>query len=308
MRRLLLLLTTLTLGLVLLSTSPSQAASYPNLSQGSSGANVTSLQFLLTSRGFSTAADGEFGSGTRDAVAAFQSAAGLDADGVAGPQTFTALVPVLRQGDRGPAVQALQVQLNKHGSSLDTDGDFGPATAGAVQAFQSANGLDADGVVGQATWTTLLGTGGGGEVPGTTYDSLSNAQKANARTIIGVAKGASVPEYGWVVALAAAMQESTLLNIDYGDRDSLGLFQQRPSQGWGSAEQILDPVLASKAFFGVASHTSNRGLLDIAGWESMSVSDAAQAVQISCCPSAYGQWESLARDIVAHESGAPSIP
>ena len=80
------------------------------------------------------------------------------------------------------------------------------------------------------------------------------------------------------------MQESTLLNVDYGDRDSLGLFQQRPSQGWGTDAQIQDPVLASKAFYGVATHTSNPGLLDISGWQSMSVTQAAQAVQRSALP------------------------
>jgi peptidoglycan hydrolase-like protein with peptidoglycan-binding domain len=303
----LLLAATLGVGLSLSTAAPSYAATYPTLSTGSSGANVTSLQFLLTSRGYSTTADGDYGSGTKAAVTAFQSSRGLSADGVAGPATFSALVSTVRQGSTGPAVQALQVQLVKHGSSISTDGDFGPATDTAVRSFQSAHGLSSDGIVGPATWQELLGTGGGGSTPGTTYDSLSDDQKQNARTIIGVGKGASVPEYGWVIALATSMQESTLLNIDYGDRDSLGLFQQRPSQGWGTEAEILDPVKASKAFYGVASHTPNPGLLDISGWQSMSVTQAAQAVQRSCCPDAYAKWESLARDILAHESGAPPI-
>lgn len=199
------------------------------------------------------------------------------------------------------------MQLVKHGYGLATDGQFGPGTHSAVRSFQSSHGLGVDGVVGPATWTELLGTGGGGSTPGTTYDSLSAQQKQNARTIIGVAKGAGVPEYGWVIALAIAMQESTLINVDYGDRDSLGLFQQRTSQGWGTEAQIMQPVLASKAFYGVATHTSNPGLLDISGWQSMSVTRAAQAVQRSAYPDAYAKWESLARDIVAHESGTPPI-
>lgn len=292
------------------TAAPSYAATYPTLRNGSSGTNVTSLQYLLTSRGFSTAADGAFGTGTEDAVRAFQSSRGLGADGIAGPATFGALVSTVRQGSTGPAVQALQVQLTKHGHSLAFDGDFGPATDAAVRSFQSANGLEVDGVVGPATWTALLGTGGGssGGTPGTTYASLSDAQLANARTIIGVGKGAGVPEYGWVIALATAMQESTLINITYGDRDSVGLFQQRTSQGWGTVAQIQDAVLSSKAFYGVASHTSNPGLLDIGGWQSMTVTVAAQKVQRSCCPDAYAKWETLARDIVANESGAPAIP
>jgi peptidoglycan hydrolase-like protein with peptidoglycan-binding domain len=288
---------------------PAQAATYPTLSQGSTGPNVTSLQFLLTSRSRSTAADGDFGSGTKAAVAAFQSSAGLTADGVAGPATFGALVSTVRQGSSGPAVQALQVQLNKHGSSLSTDGDFGPATNSAVRSFQSSHGLTVDGVVGPATWQNLLGTGNGSTTsPGTTYASLSDEQKANARTIIGVGKGAGVPQYGWVIALATSMQESTLINVDYGDADSLGLFQQRPSQGWGTTTQVRNTVLASKAFYGVATHTSNPGLLDIAGWQQMTVTQAAQKVQRSAYPDAYAKWETLARDIVAHEAaGAPPI-
>lgn len=291
----------------LVTAGPAQAATYPTLSTGSTGANVTSLQHLLTARGYATTADGDFGSGTKAAVTAFQQAAGLSADGAAGPATFGALVSTVRQGSTGSAVQALQVQLVKHGASVATDGDFGPGTDAAVRSFQSAHGLGADGIVGPATWQELLGTGGGGSVPGTSYDSLSEEQKANARTIIGVGKGAGVPEYGWVVALATAMQESTLVNVDYGDRDSLGLFQQRTSQGWGTEAQILDPVLASKAFYGVAAHTPNPGLLDISGWQSMSVTQAAQAVQRSAYPDAYAKWETLAHEIVAHESGTAPI-
>lgn len=295
-------------GLVLAGTVSPAAAAYPTLRQGSTGAAVTALQHLLTARGYSTAADGAYGSGTAAAVRAFQSAAGLSADGIAGPQTLGALVVTVRQGDTGQAVQAAQVLLNAAGASLSTDGVFGSGTASAVRAHQSANGLSADGVVGPQTWQSLFGAGGGGQAPGDTYASLSAEQKANARTIIGVGKGAGVPQYGWVVALATAMQESTLVNVDYGDRDSLGLFQQRPSQGWGTEAQVSDPVLASKAFYGVATHTSNPGLLDISGWQQMSVTRAAQAVQRSAYPDAYAKWETLARDIVANEgAGAPAI-
>ncbi len=282
------------------------ATAWPNVSQGASGANVTVIQHLVTAHGQSTSADGIFGSGTADAVRAFQASRGLATDGIVGANTWSQLVITVRQGDSGSAVQAAQVALNKHGHGLATDGAFGPATASATVAFQNANGLAADGIIGPVTWQELVATGdnGGGAPgnPGEDYESLSPDQIAHSRTIIGVAKSNGVPEYGQVIALAAAMQESRIQNIDYGDRDSQGLFQQRPSQGWGTVDEITTPELAARAFYGVATHTSNPGLLDIAGWESMSVAQAADAVQRSCCPDAYAQWESLARDIVANES------
>ena len=83
-------------------------------------------------------------------------------------------------------------------------------------------------------------------------------------------------------------------NLDWGDRDSLGLFQQRPSNGWGTADEVRDPVRAAKAFYGGASDpngSNTRGLLDIPGWQSMTFTQAAQAVQISAYPDAYAQWE-----------------
>lgn len=293
--------TLLTTSLVLGLAGPARAeAAYPVLKNGASGSNVTSLQYLLGSKGFSTPPDGRFGTGTKDAVLDFQEDAGLVADGVAGPKTFEQLVTTLREGDEGMAVQALQVQLDKHGSDLATDGDFGPVTTAAVKDFQAREGLQTDGVVGPVTWRHLLGSGGSDAPPGTDYPSLSDEQLANARTILGVAKGADVPERGMVVSIATVMQESKMINIDYGDRDSIGLFQQRTSQGWGSLEEIGDPVLSSKAFFGVATHTSNPGLLDIEGWEDLSITRAADAVQRSCCPDAYAQWEDLAREVVAN--------
>ena len=127
---------------------------------------------------------------------------------------------------------------------------------------------------------------------------MSEEMRQNAQTIVSVGRGAGVNHAGLVVALAAAAQESGLRNVDYGDRDSLGLFQQRPSAGWGTPEQIMDPVRTSRAFFGGASNPNpnvTRGLLDIAGWESMTVTQAAQAVQISAYPDYYAKWETSAR-------------
>ena len=128
--------------------------------------------------------------------------------------------------------------------------------------------------------------------------ALSDEMRANAQLIIRIGRQHGVPDQGIVVALAAAAQESGLRNVRYGDRDSLGLFQQRPSTGWGTAEQVLDPTRATLAFYGGHGNPNagrTRGLLDIPGWTSMSVTQAAQAVQISAFPDAYAKWETSAR-------------
>jgi hypothetical protein len=120
-------------------------------------------------------------------------------------------------------------------------------------------------------------------------------QLANAATITTVGKQLQIPEQGWVVAIAVAIQESTLRNLDHGDRDSLGLFQQRPSQGWGTPAQILDPTYAATQFY--------QHLQAVPGWQQMSLNNAAQTVQRSGTPNAYGQHEKTAQAIVAAVSG-----
>ncbi|WP_374936822.1 C40 family peptidase [Streptomyces sp. Ru73] len=112
-------------------------------------------------------------------------------------------------------------------------------------------------------------------------EQIPNAQKIQAT---GVAL--KMPARGQVVALATALQESDLRNLNYGDRDSLGLFQQRPSQGWGTPAQVRDPVHASTEFY--------EHLKKVSGWQSMTVAQAAQAVQASAQPDAYAKWEPLA--------------
>ncbi|HEX7835474.1 MAG TPA: peptidoglycan-binding protein, partial [Pseudolysinimonas sp.] len=127
---------------------------------------------------------------------------------------------------------------------------------------------------------------------------LTSEMAANARIIVEVGHSLGVSDRGLVVALAAAMQESSLRNVTYGDRDSVGVFQQRPSAGWGTRAALLDVAHASRLFFGGPSNPNKgktRGLLDIAGWESMSVTKAAQSVQISAYPNAYAKWEKSAR-------------
>ena len=123
---------------------------------------------------------------------------------------------------------------------------------------------------------------------------LSSEMRENADVIFKVGKNLGVSDYGIVIALATAMQESSLRNIDYGDRDSVGLFQQRTSQGWGTINEIMDPVYSARAFFGGPTGPNAgkiRGLLDIKNWSTMTLSKAAQAVQISAFPDAYQKWE-----------------
>jgi LysM repeat protein len=123
---------------------------------------------------------------------------------------------------------------------------------------------------------------------------LDGEQIANAQVIIRIGRELGVSDRGIAIALGTAMQESWLRNLDWGDRDSLGLFQQRPSTGWGTAEQVSDPDRSTRAFYGGPSDPNGHltaGLLDIAGWEAMAFADAAQAVQISAYPERYAQWE-----------------
>ena len=130
-------------------------------------------------------------------------------------------------------------------------------------------------------------------VPPGTPHTWDSEQRENAATIIQVGAVLDVPERGQIVALATAMQESQLRNLGHlgasNDHDSLGLFQQRPSMGWGSVEQVTDPVYSATAFY--------LALKRVPGWESMAVTVAAQRVQRSAFPYAYAQWESDATSL-----------
>ncbi len=120
-------------------------------------------------------------------------------------------------------------------------------------------------------------------------------QAANATTIAAVGKRMGLPDHAVTVALAAAIQESGLRNLTHGDRDSLGLFQQRPSQGWGAPSQILTPSYAAGAFY--------QHLVGVPGWQTLPVTDAAQRVQRSGSPTAYARWETEARVIARATTG-----
>jgi hypothetical protein len=129
---------------------------------------------------------------------------------------------------------------------------------------------------------------------------LTGEQVANAHTIARVAHDRGLPGRAVVIALATAMQESRLRNLDYGDRDSLGLFQQRPSQGWGTPAQVQDPVYAAGKFY---DH-----LVQIPNWQTDPLTVVAQAVQRSGFPEAYAQHEAMATELAtAIAAGSPGL-
>ncbi|HEU5127564.1 MAG TPA: hypothetical protein VFU12_06195 [Glycomyces sp.] len=136
-------------------------------------------------------------------------------------------------------------------------------------------------------------------------EGVDAAQMANAITVIEVGMDRGLGERAWAVALATAMQEAKLYNaanpsvpesygydweVEYSDHDSVGMFQQRPSMGWGSVAELMDPETSAAKFYGT--------LEGVSGWEDMSIAGAAQAVQISAFPDHYAQWEDLAWRII----------
>jgi len=131
---------------------------------------------------------------------------------------------------------------------------------------------------------------------------LNPDQTANAATIAAVGVRRQLPDRAVVVALATALQESKLQNLTGGDRDSIGIFQQRPSQGWGKPKQLADPRYAAGVFY---DH-----LVQVPNWQQLSVTEAAQAVQRSAAPDEYQKWapeaETLGTAFVGAAGGALS--
>lgn len=148
---------------------------------------------------------------------------------------------------------------------------------------------------GSCPGAVMEGVSAGGAIEG-----LSVEQAANARTIVAVGRELDVPAYGWVVAVATAMQESSLINTPHGDRDSVGLFQQRAA--WGSTPERMDPATSARMFY-TGGQQGQPGLLDVAGFQRMALTDAAQAVQRSAFPNAYAKWQPLAMQVV----GDPTV-
>ncbi|MFG3495032.1 hypothetical protein [Streptomyces sp. NPDC047928] len=156
-------------------------------------------------------------------------------------------------------------------------------------------------LLGIAGYVAVQYESGGGGAPhctagtGNSVYRFTPEQAANAATISAVGTTRGMPERAVTIALATALQESALRNITYGDRDSLGLFQQRPSQGWGTEAQILDPVFSAGAFY--------ERLAEVPGYSRLPLTVAAQRVQRSGYPQAYAKHEPDATLLAAALTG-----
>lgn len=170
----------------------------------------------------------------------------------------------------------------------------GAVAVGLLTLMIATGGGDSTTTASTGSCTTLTANTGTG---GTQTAGLTSEQLANAQTIVAVGRQLGVPPYGWVVAVATALQESSLTNLPTGHLDSVGLFQQRAD--WGSVADRLDPAKAARMFY-EGGKGGQKGLVNVKGFESMSVTDAAQAVQASAFPDAYSRWAPLAQQIVSN--------
>ncbi|WP_308416724.1 hypothetical protein [Streptomyces sp. AJS327] len=161
------------------------------------------------------------------------------------------------------------------------------AVAGYVVAQMLATGT-----TGPARCTVRAAAEGDGEAP--SYE-LQPVQASNAATIAAVGASRGLRDRAVTIALATAMQESSLRNISYGDRDSIGLFQQRPSQGWGTKKQIMDPIYSTGKFY--------EHLVEVPGYSRLPLTVAAQRVQRSGFPQAYAKHERNAALLTAALTG-----
>ncbi|MFC1435348.1 hypothetical protein ACEZDB_32380 [Streptacidiphilus sp. N1-3] len=168
------------------------------------------------------------------------------------------------------------------------DGQHGTGAGGSSSVFEGTTEsgsdqvtvpIDPQGPQSSATWAT--------------------AQLQNAATITNVARSKSLSPRAAVIAVATAIQESSLNNLNNGDRDSIGLFQQRPSQGWGTMAELHDPIYASMQFYSA--------LVKVSDWQTGALSSVAQAVQRSGFPGAYAKWEQAAGALVAKTWGTSAV-
>jgi len=229
---------------------------------------------------------------------------GLPAQGVLDAEPVVQVTPI----PVAPPVEAPAPGSSYTIASGDTISGIAARFGLSEQALLDSNGLTA---------SSLIFSGESLTIPGVTVAStsvapvtpasgsttvLNDEMRSNALVIIQVGRDLGVSDYGIIIALATAMQESSMRNLDWGDRDSVGLFQQRPSSGWGTPDDLTTPSHAARLFYGGPSNPNagvTQGLLDVSGWESLPLTVAAQRVQISAYPDAYAKWEASARTWLA---------
>ena len=191
-----------------------------------------------------------------------------------------------------------------------------PAVAGSGTCLTDATSTGSLAVIGDVP-TSLTATNANGETV-----TLNQTQLQRSATIVAVGNDANIPTRGQLIALIAALTESSLRVLsnvsahpesadiandgDGGDHDSLGLFQMRPSTGWGTVRHLMDPVWSTRAFYGGPTgpnRGSPRGLLDIPDWETLEPGEAAQAVEVSAYPDRYAANQPIAEAILAALAG-----
>jgi N-acetylmuramoyl-L-alanine amidase len=213
-------------------------------------------------------------------------------------QTVSSVTPT---GDDGPSTPVVETPAPVISNTYviragDTISRIAQRLGVSAGSILQANGLTAASVIFAGRTLTIPGVTAVQD--GSSVTPLTSEMAANARIVIQVGRQLGVPDRGIVIALATAMQESSLRNVGYGDRDSVGLFQQRPSTGWGRTSQLTDVSYAARLFYGGPQNPNagrTRGLLDIPGWQSMSLAQAAQSVQRSAYPDAYARWQTSAQ-------------
>ncbi|WP_018720311.1 hypothetical protein [Salinispora fenicalii] len=217
------------------------------------------------------------------------SVAGVAAIGGLAFAPTTAAASVTSGPDAG-AVAAIELATGKQAADPESDSDSEPEPTESTDPDRTSEPAASDTDSPMREQLIPYGVQGA-----QSYIQVDNAQRANAKEIIEVAKATGVGERGAVIGVATALQESKLYNLghlgSYNDHDSQGLFQQRPSTGWGTPQQITDPQYAATAFF--------EALKNVNGWQELPLTTAAQTVQVSAYPFHYAQWEEQAAELVA---------
>lgn len=178
----------------------------------------------------------------------------------------------------------------------------GMFAAGLVGAYNAAANMAVSAAGNNALAFGVDGTGIPGAAGKYGNISLNSEQLSNAARIIAVGKSLGASTRDNVIAIMTAMQESTLRNLDYGDRDSVGLFQQR--NAWGSLADRMSPEKSARMFF-LGGNAGQRGLFDFKNRNKMSLAQAAQAVQVSAFPDAYARWQAMAQQVVSSTGFEP---